>query len=281
MFHVVSCLFTFLQFNYKLLFSVLSSVDNERNIYTLNKINLSLEHEISNIKYQIIILFIIIASLVLFYQLLSCCCERFSNDHFNKSYYFGVKEQNVITQLEIKNNFSTQLKTTSDEMQFSDSDFSNYIDLLCVIDSINIILNNSLMNKEIKNISFKDFLAKSVMLDKFAFMFSIDLLVDYEFNALEYKNKIHLIRICQELLSNSLKYSLAENINISFVFEEGSYIFKYTDDGIGYDSQLCKYGNGMANIYARSIELNCQLDIYTSPNKGFKSVISCSHSFCS
>lgn len=71
----------------------------------------------------------------------------------------------------------------------------------------------------------------------------------------EYK-QLHLIRIIQELISNTLKYAQASNIKVEFEIleEEDCILMKYSDDGIGFDPDLVSTGLGLDNIKTR-IEL--------------------------
>jgi len=67
--------------------------------------------------------------------------------------------------------------------------------------------------------------------------------------------KLHLFRIAQELISNSIKHSAARKIVLEFKWEPSSLIAKFTDDGVGciYPSEPNKspMGMGVLNIMGR------------------------------
>ena len=73
--------------------------------------------------------------------------------------------------------------------------------------------------------------------------------------------KINLYRILQECLQNINKYAQAENINIGFVKNDDTIIFKISDDGIGFNVNKKSKGIGTTNMTARTKECNGIIDI--------------------
>jgi two-component system NarL family sensor kinase len=63
---------------------------------------------------------------------------------------------------------------------------------------------------------------------------------------------LHLFRIIQELLSNTIKYARAQYININFEKTVDHIIMTYQDDGIGFDAEKSSEGLGLYNIKTRS-----------------------------
>ena len=63
---------------------------------------------------------------------------------------------------------------------------------------------------------------------------------------------LHLFRITQEFLSNSLKYASATKITIDL----GPDSLVLEDDGVGFDENLVSKGYGLSNIAARVKEIN-------------------------
>ncbi|MBK9257724.1 MAG: sensor histidine kinase [Saprospiraceae bacterium] len=64
---------------------------------------------------------------------------------------------------------------------------------------------------------------------------------------------LHLFRIIQELLSNTLKYANASNIVLSFSqTNDEEIIMYYRDDGVGFDAEQASAGLGLFNIKTRS-----------------------------
>ena len=78
---------------------------------------------------------------------------------------------------------------------------------------------------------------------------------DLQLDALTSKN----IYLClKEALNNSIKYSNAKNINVSFEILDGKKCFIVKDDGIGFalDAGMYAGGRGLANIKSRMQDLN-------------------------
>ena len=87
---------------------------------------------------------------------------------------------------------------------------------------------------------------------------------------LAYPVALALVRVLQELITNTLKHSGAKRIGISLFMEnEDLLAIHYTDDGIGYDGKLSKKGMGMHNIESRLDLINSTYTIQTAINKGF------------
>ncbi len=84
--------------------------------------------------------------------------------------------------------------------------------------------------------------------------------------------EIDIYRICQELLTNSLKYSKATEIHIQ-VLDNGDGIvsLSYEDNGVGFEKNLIgqKGGIGFENIFHRVKKYEGNYDIETRPGDGF------------
>lgn len=63
--------------------------------------------------------------------------------------------------------------------------------------------------------------------------------------------QLHIFRIIQELVSNTLKYAKASEINLEFKEEADRLYFTYQDDGIGFDVDKISAGLGLGNIRTR------------------------------
>ncbi|MBC5839792.1 MAG: sensor histidine kinase [Flavobacteriaceae bacterium] len=123
------------------------------------------------------------------------------------------------------------------------------------------------------------------VLDRFGLDAGLDELCS-EYNAtnsviVTYKNTIafedmakdkslHLFRIVQELINNSIRHGKAKSIAISFEMIDGSKICNYTDDGVGFDTNDIRNQNGlgMKNIQSRVDFLNGSITIKSTYNKG-------------
>lgn len=95
------------------------------------------------------------------------------------------------------------------------------------------------------------------------------------FEAIQAKKHLHIFRILQELMNNSLRHGNAKNISVVFNNEGEKITCHYTDNGSGFNSAdiNSQKGLGMKNILSRIELINAKIDINSSPNKGFKATI--------
>lgn len=86
---------------------------------------------------------------------------------------------------------------------------------------------------------------------------------NYEFT-LQSEQAIHCYRTIQEAINNALKYSQAESISI--VSNKG--IISIIDNGIGFDQNEVKKGNGLINMRERIKEAGFNYEIVSEIGKG-------------
>ena len=81
---------------------------------------------------------------------------------------------------------------------------------------------------------------------------------------------IHIFRILQELLTNSIQHGKATAIDIIFDESNGEKTCKYSDNGIGFDLNLLENhdGLGMKNVAGRVTVLGGNLSIESQMNEG-------------
>jgi signal transduction histidine kinase len=86
---------------------------------------------------------------------------------------------------------------------------------------------------------------------------------------------MHLFRITQELISNVLKHSDADMIQIRFeAFEMGAYRLKVEDNGRGFDVRSKQEGHyGMENIHQRAREIGAVLVVESRLSAGTRVVL--------
>lgn len=91
-----------------------------------------------------------------------------------------------------------------------------------------------------------------------------------EFDINEIDKQLHVFRILQELLNNSVKHGKASEISIEFKSINGQKTCFYSDNGIGFDlkSENSQKGLGMKNIESRINFLNGIFSIKSDKNKG-------------
>ena len=123
------------------------------------------------------------------------------------------------------------------------------------------------------------------ILDKFGLKAAIEELVD-DFNTtkevqityqlqfpkrhLNKKHKLHLFRIIQELINNSIRHGKAKNIDLKITKESQQLHILYTDNGKGFNTNLSKHkkGLGMKNIESRMELLNGTFTIKSKLKEG-------------
>jgi signal transduction histidine kinase len=79
---------------------------------------------------------------------------------------------------------------------------------------------------------------------------------------------IHLYRMIQEMLGNSLKHSMAKFLSIRLGAAFGHLEISVIDDGIGFDAQAGASGIGLPGLQERASLLGAILKLDTSPGNG-------------
>ncbi|WP_329806675.1 sensor histidine kinase [Flavobacterium facile] len=93
---------------------------------------------------------------------------------------------------------------------------------------------------------------------------------ELEFSALDVNKQLHVFRILQELLNNSMRHGKATSISITFVSKNKQNTCMYTDNGIGFNASLGnqKRGIGMQNIESRVNFLGGNINVQSEISKG-------------
>ncbi len=88
---------------------------------------------------------------------------------------------------------------------------------------------------------------------------------------LERENQLHLFRILQELLNNSIKHGNALGIDIAIMRLKQQRVLNYCDDGIGLDETKLSQNKGLGfiNIESRIAAINGDFLIDFSEKRGF------------
>ncbi|MDP4265721.1 MAG: hypothetical protein Q8941_24595 [Bacteroidota bacterium] len=88
---------------------------------------------------------------------------------------------------------------------------------------------------------------------------------------LAYETTLHLYRIIQELVTNTLKYAEAQTICIHLQIKDGKLSLYYSDDGKGFDYANSRlHHNGMYNIESRLQVLQATHHFSSVPGKGMQ-----------
>jgi len=88
-------------------------------------------------------------------------------------------------------------------------------------------------------------------------------------NELSDKLALNLYRIIQEQFHNILKYAGAKTAAIKILQQGASISLTIRDDGRGIDSSVKASGTGLTNIKTRASLFNGEMNILSSPGKGF------------
>ncbi len=94
--------------------------------------------------------------------------------------------------------------------------------------------------------------------------------IDYDAEFLNSNNELHIFRIVQELMNNSIKHSEADDINLTLKTDENLLSLQYQDNGKGFDLESIKKakGLGMSGIENRVIILAGEFNLESSPGNG-------------
>lgn len=84
----------------------------------------------------------------------------------------------------------------------------------------------------------------------------------------------HIVPIFKELMTNVYKYSKATQVNWKLTQNNQQLHLIVKDNGIGFDTNKIKKGNGLTNIIKRVTKLQAEYTINSTPNKGTDVMIS-------
>ncbi len=95
---------------------------------------------------------------------------------------------------------------------------------------------------------------------------------DIDFENYPVEKHLHIFRILQELLNNSIRHGKATEISIHFTTFGQRKNFTYVDNGLGFDSSNDENskGLGMKNIESRINFLGGDFNFFSRPNEGVK-----------
>lgn len=91
-----------------------------------------------------------------------------------------------------------------------------------------------------------------------------------QFDDADKKRHLHVFRIVQELISNSLRHGKASGVSLLFEEKSGKVLCTYSDNGKGFDTESIenKKGLGMKNIESRIIYLDGSITFNSVVGKG-------------
>ncbi len=130
-------------------------------------------------------------------------------------------------------------------------------------------LSKSLNNDVILNVGFEQSISNELERLKRLKFASAELHIKGETQALkDKKHEIIIFRILQEFLSNSVKYSEAQNLKVELKYQYKLLVITATDDGKGFDINTVKAGSGLINMKSRAALINAEYNLVSAPNEG-------------
>lgn len=86
--------------------------------------------------------------------------------------------------------------------------------------------------------------------------------------SISYQSSLHLFRVFEELITNTLKHSEATTVAICFREKDDHLYCSYRDDGKGFDINGTNKGIGLLNINSRMTMIGARHSIDTGPGRG-------------
>jgi len=103
--------------------------------------------------------------------------------------------------------------------------------------------------------------------------------IEYHIEDLQLSNahQLHVFRIIQELINNSLRHGKADELVICFQKTDSGFKINYQDNGCGFDVDKvrAKAGIGLQNIKSRSQIIGAKLSIDSTIDNGSTFIITC------
>lgn len=139
------------------------------------------------------------------------------------------------------------------------------------------VLNASLNKDYINHIGFADALENEMK------RLSKRLQIQVTSKGLPYRlptdHDIILLRLCQEVLNNVLKYAKAKSVIALLDYSPDLFTLEITDDGVGFDveqalrASAAKQSTGLINIQSRATHIKGKVFIESAPGDGTRFII--------
>ncbi|MGB3606634.1 MAG: histidine kinase [Psychroserpens sp.] len=130
-------------------------------------------------------------------------------------------------------------------------------------------LSKSLNNEVLLNMGLEASITNELSRLKRMKFASADLQIIGESKALpDQKHEIIIFRMLQEFLSNTVKYSEANEIKVILNYKEDELIITASDDGVGFDIASAEKGSGLINIESRANLIGAKAIISSQPEQG-------------
>jgi signal transduction histidine kinase len=100
--------------------------------------------------------------------------------------------------------------------------------------------------------------------------YSIDIEPSIKNVKLSMSYRQHIYLILKEAINNLIKYSNCTKAYIGVVYYHNVLEITVQDNGVGFDVQSIKYGNGIMNMQQRAKQMNADLLINSRTGEGTK-----------
>ncbi|GAA3604900.1 histidine kinase [Flavivirga amylovorans] len=165
-----------------------------------------------------------------------------------------------ILKMQVADDIKEKFKDTSDALKNSLSEVR--------------ALSKTLNNEVVLNIGFEKSITNELnRLKKMKFASAELKTVGERIDFANSKHEIIIFRIIQEFLSNSVKYSEAENLEITIEYQTKKLKITAKDDGKGFDMNDTEKGSGLINMKSRAFLIHAEFKLSSKPNKGVQLVL--------
>ncbi|MFI4919997.1 MAG: sensor histidine kinase [Legionellales bacterium] len=138
-----------------------------------------------------------------------------------------------------------------------------------VIDDLHNI-SHSLNSNFIKNIGLVETITKDLEHIQLSKNITYTIEVKGDVISLDPEKELHIYRIAQEAIQNSIKHAKATNLSFMLNYEPDLFTMKITDNGIGFDKNKIyeMKGLGFLNMFQRARYVHGSLKVESVPNNG-------------
>ncbi len=144
-----------------------------------------------------------------------------------------------------------------------------------VIDELHNI-SHSLNSNFVKNIGLADTISKELENIRLSKNIVCNIVVKGDPVTLSSEKELHIFRIAQEAIQNSIKHAKPTNINFVLNYNKDLFSMTISDNGIGFDKNRVYAMNGLGflNMFQRARYIHGSLEVDSTPMKGTSIVLS-------
>jgi hypothetical protein len=111
----------------------------------------------------------------------------------------------------------------------------------------------------------KEFTSEMLEMKDIFYHFNSDNLPDIRLSP---SKQYNFYLIFKEAINNIVKYSNADEVTIDLIHQSDSLVLNIYDNGIGFDENNIKTGNGLGNMRKRSESLSGEIEIHSKSMEG-------------